>query len=159
MSGLAPDEIERLAGLVDKAGWKWMRLRVGATELELGALPTSSPTRATATAPVREAAPVAPPPPPAAPNAQSCQEFVAVTAPHVGAFYRSPAPGEPPFIEIGQSVSRGDDIGLLEVMKLYTTIRATTAGVVREICVEDGVLVESGQALFLVEPQPASDDT
>lgn len=75
-----------------------------------------------------------------------------VEAPMIGTFYRAPSPGAPAFVEPGSRVEADDRLCLIEVMKLYTTIYAPTAGIVREICAGDGELVEYGQALFIIEP-------
>ena len=77
---------------------------------------------------------------------------IAVTAPMVGTFYRAPSPDAPPFVEIGSIVEAGQPICLIEVMKLFTTINAETAGRVVEIGAENGELVEYGRALFVIEP-------
>ena len=75
-----------------------------------------------------------------------------IEAPMIGMFYAAPAPGEPAFVQPGSPVAAGDKLCLIEVMKLYTTIFAPVAGIVREICARDGELVEYGQTLFLIEP-------
>jgi acetyl-CoA carboxylase biotin carboxyl carrier protein len=77
---------------------------------------------------------------------------VGVRAPMVGTFYRRPAPDQPPFVEIGQSVAAGTPMCLIEVMKLYTTIEAPVTGRVLHIAAEDGALVEFDQLLFSIEP-------
>jgi acetyl-CoA carboxylase biotin carboxyl carrier protein len=76
-----------------------------------------------------------------------------IRAPHLGTFYRAPKPGAPPYIEMGQKVSPETEVCLLEVMKLFTTLRAGLSGIVRKVCVTDSTLVEGGQALFLIEPE------
>lgn len=75
-------------------------------------------------------------------------------APHLATFYRAPKPGEDPYVEVGSRVSADSEVCLLEVMKLFTALRAGVDGTIRRICVEDGALVEGGQVLFLVEPWP-----
>jgi acetyl-CoA carboxylase biotin carboxyl carrier protein len=75
-----------------------------------------------------------------------------VTAPMVGTFYRSPSPGAPPFVEVGGKVKAGDPIGIIEVMKLFTTIHAEWNGSVAEIGAENATLVEYGQMLFVITP-------
>ena len=98
-----------------------------------------------------------------APSAQSSTEasgtpvldeskLVVVTSPMVGTFYRAPSPGAPPFTEVGESVSVGQTLCILEAMKLMNELQCETDGVVREICVENGQPVEFGQKLFLIEP-------
>ncbi len=78
----------------------------------------------------------------------------AVTAPMVGTFYRSPAPGAPPFVELGSKVNAGDPICIIEVMKLFTTIQAEWGGTVKKIGAENATPVEYGQMLFVIEPEP-----
>jgi acetyl-CoA carboxylase biotin carboxyl carrier protein len=75
---------------------------------------------------------------------------VAVRAPMLGSFYRAPAPGEKPFVEVGQRVRADDTVCLIEVMKLLSTIRAGVDGTITRILVENGHLVEFGQALIIV---------
>jgi acetyl-CoA carboxylase biotin carboxyl carrier protein len=86
------------------------------------------------------------PPAEAVPN-----NWVAVTAPNLGTFYRAPKPGAAPLVQEGQSVLPDTEVCLLEVMKLFTTVKAAVPGVIRRICVEDGQMVEFGQALFYIE--------
>ncbi len=77
----------------------------------------------------------------------------AVTAPMVGTFYRSAAPGAPPFVDVGSKVNAGDPICIIEVMKLFTTIQAEWSGTVKKIGAENATLVEYGQMLFVIEPE------
>jgi acetyl-CoA carboxylase biotin carboxyl carrier protein len=78
--------------------------------------------------------------------------LVKITAPVLGVFYRAPAPGAAPFVSVGDTVRESDTIGLIEVMKLFTSVTAGTAGRVVEILAENAALVEYGQALVLIEP-------
>ncbi len=75
-----------------------------------------------------------------------------VHAPMVGTFYRSPSPGAPPFVEVGSRVKGGDPLGIIEVMKLFTTIYAERGGTVTEIGAANAEFVEYGQMLFVVAP-------
>jgi acetyl-CoA carboxylase biotin carboxyl carrier protein len=75
-----------------------------------------------------------------------------VRAPMVGTFYRRPSPQESQFVEIGQTIVKGQALCLIEVMKLFTTIEASIAGTVDAILPEDGALVEFDQLLFLIRP-------
>ena len=79
--------------------------------------------------------------------------MVAIRAPNLGTFYKAPKPGSPPYILAGQDVSTETEVCLIEVMKLFTPVRAGMAGVVREICVQDGEMVEFNQVLMIVEPR------
>ena len=78
--------------------------------------------------------------------------WVAVTAPNLGTFYLAPKPGAAAFVSVGQAVTAESEVCLLEVMKLFTTVKAGKAGVLREVCVEDGTMVEFGDVLFYIEP-------
>lgn len=77
-----------------------------------------------------------------------------VKAPMLGTFYRAPAPGAPPFVEVGSLVTEDDTVCIIEVMKLMNSIKAGCRGRVVEICVENGALVEFGQTLMVIEPVP-----
>ncbi len=79
--------------------------------------------------------------------------LVAVRSPMVGTAYRCPAPDEPPFVEVGTRVEKGTPLCLIEVMKLYTTIEAPSAGVIAAIHGEDSTLVGFDQILFSINPQ------
>ena len=72
----------------------------------------------------------------------------AVTAPLAGTFYRAPAPGERPFVTVGQNVAMGDVLCIIESMKMMNQIEAEQAGRVVQILFEDGQPIETGQTLF-----------
>jgi acetyl-CoA carboxylase biotin carboxyl carrier protein len=72
-------------------------------------------------------------------------------SPMVGTFYRAPSPGAPSFVEVGQSVSKGQTLCIIEAMKLLNEIESDVAGTVKSILVENGQPVEYGQPLFLIE--------
>lgn len=74
----------------------------------------------------------------------------AVTSPMVGTFYRSPAPGAKPFIEVGQSVRKGDTVCIVEAMKMMNQIEADRDGVVEAILVDDGEPVEFDQPMVVI---------
>ena len=77
----------------------------------------------------------------------------AVRAPMVGTFYRSPAPGEPPFVEVGAAVEPDSIVCIIEVMKLMNSIEAGVRGVVKEIVVQNAGAVEYGEVLMTIEPR------
>ena len=77
--------------------------------------------------------------------------FAAIRAPMLGTFYRAPKPEAPPFVKEGQLVSENDDVCIIEVMKLFSTIKAGVRGCVSKICAENAQLVEYNQVLFLIE--------
>ena len=75
----------------------------------------------------------------------------AITSPMVGAFYAAPAPGAKPFVKVGDVVSTGQVVCIVEAMKLMNEIESEVSGKITEICVEDGQSVEYGQVLMYVE--------
>ena len=78
--------------------------------------------------------------------------MIVIRAPSLGTFYRAPKPGAPPFVSVGQEIEPTTEICIIEVMKLFTAVQAGTRGIVREILVSDGALVEHDQPLIVVEP-------
>ena len=72
-------------------------------------------------------------------------------SPMVGTFYRAPSPGAPSFVEVGQSVTKGETLCIIEAMKLLNEIESDATGVVKAILVENGQPVEYGQPLFRIE--------
>ena len=78
-------------------------------------------------------------------------ELTSITSPMVGTFYRSPAPGKPPFIEIGQKIKAGDVVCIVEAMKMMNQVKSDVDGVVRKIHIEDGQPVEFDQPLISIE--------
>ena len=82
----------------------------------------------------------------------SDEEYRAISSPLVGTFFRCPAPGKPPFVEVGSVVESGATLCIVESMKVMNEIEIDVKGRVAKILVEDGQPVEYGQHLFLVEP-------
>jgi len=77
---------------------------------------------------------------------------IQVKSPLAGTFYRAPAPGARPFVEVGGKVEVGDQVAIVEVMKLMNSVKAPVKGTVREICVANETLVKMGQILMVIEP-------
>ena len=75
-----------------------------------------------------------------------------ITSPFVGTFYRNPAPDQPPFVEVGATVKKGQVLCIVEAMKLMNEIESEVAGRVAEILANNAQPVEFGQALFRIEP-------
>ncbi len=71
----------------------------------------------------------------------------------VGTFYRAPAPDAPPFVEVGASVEADTTLGLVEAMKVFTSVLAGVRGVVVQILVDNAQFVEYEQPLFLIRPE------
>lgn len=86
----------------------------------------------------------------AEPSGATVPEGHVVKSPMVGTFYRSASPGSKPFVDVGQSVSSGDTLCIIEAMKLLNEIDSDKAGVIKAILVENGQPVEFGQPLFVI---------
>jgi acetyl-CoA carboxylase biotin carboxyl carrier protein len=85
--------------------------------------------------------------------AESIKEgkYFPIKAPMLGTFYRTPKPGAPPFVEVGQFVTEDDVVCIIEIMKLFNTVKAGVRGRIAKICVEQAQMVEFQQPLSLVE--------
>ena len=79
--------------------------------------------------------------------------YFTIVSPMVGTFYRSPAPGEPHFIEVNDNVKVNQTVCLVEAMKLMNEIEAEVSGEVVEILVKDGEIIDCGQALMKIKPE------
>jgi acetyl-CoA carboxylase biotin carboxyl carrier protein len=117
----------------------------GATEVP-ASLPVVQPSTA------EPGPPASPAPGPSAPPPSQSSDLVEITSPMVGTFYRSPAPGEPPFISPGERIRQGQTVCIIEAMKLMNELEAEVSGEVVEILVENAEPVEFGQTLMLVRP-------
>lgn len=74
-----------------------------------------------------------------------------ITAPMVGTFYKSSAPGNPAFVEVGQEVNSGDTLCIIEAMKLMNEVKATKNAKIVKVLVENGQVVKKGDKLFAIE--------
>ena len=81
-----------------------------------------------------------------------------IPSPSIGIFYHAPSPGAAPYVEVGKNVIKGDIIGLIEVMKLFTDITSPVTGIVREIFVDNNTLVEHGQSLVAIDMRRAGSE-
>jgi acetyl-CoA carboxylase biotin carboxyl carrier protein len=77
-----------------------------------------------------------------------------VRAPYLGTFYRSPKPGSPAYVQVGSRVLPESELCLVEVMKLFTSVRGGVSGTVHAILAKDGQMVEANQPLFVLVPDP-----
>jgi acetyl-CoA carboxylase biotin carboxyl carrier protein len=162
---LTEEDVLEILKLFEQSKFDFLQLQQGERKITVskGGYVPAGAGAAPATAPVPAAAPPASPPAqqaaPAAPAAQpvkAADGLVAVTAPMVGKFYSAPAPSDPPYVEIGSKVAAGATVGLIEVMKVFTSIKTETAGTIERILVTNGEFVEFGQTLFLIRPDGAT---
>ena len=150
------DYIEKLAKILEETSLTEISLEDGEQALTMRKdLPpvVSAPV-------VQQAVPVAAAPAPAAQTAAPASSAASaepvkkgkpLTSPMVGTFYKAASPDAKPFVEVGQTVSQGDVVCIVEAMKLMNEIESEFSGKVVEICVEDGQPVEFGQVLMYIE--------
>lgn len=79
-------------------------------------------------------------------------EYLEVRSPIVGTFYRAPAPDKPQFVKVGDVISKGDVVCIVEAMKLFNDIESEVSGKIVKVVVDDATPVEYDQVLFLVDP-------
>lgn len=96
---------------------------------------------------IQTAAPAAEP----AADQEKPVDGTAVESPMVGVFYSAPSPDSEPYVSVGSSVNKGDVLCLIEAMKLMNEVTAEKSGVIAEVCVENGQVVEYGQPLFVIK--------
>ncbi|MCE2574178.1 biotin/lipoyl-containing protein [Komagataeibacter sp. FNDCR2] len=139
--------VRRLIDLLAHAPVTELEVEEGGCRIRItrGGAPSAAP--ATPTTPVVSVAPV--PVEAALPAAlpDAVAETV-ITAPSYGVFHLSPSPGAAPYVIVGQVVQVGQEVGLVEAMKVFNAVRATAAGEIAAVLVEDGTEVEAGTPLF-----------
>ena len=167
---LSEDDVLHILKLIDESKFDYFQLEVGELKITVSKgepIPLNSapqPVAAVATAPPApvSAKPAAGPAPAATPAAQTADASVearaaaegllTVTAPLLGTFYVAPEPGAPPFTHVGANVTEDTTVGLIEVMKVFNSVRAGFKGTIVEAVAQNGQFVEYGQTLFLVKP-------
>ena len=161
---LSPEDIRALISAFQSSDWDEMSLQYGDTRLDLTRnghppvgrqnAPVAAAPAAPVAAPVAASAPVAPAAPaaPSGPTSVAHPDGHKATSPSLGLFWRSPQPGAPSFVEVGQQVDAEDTVCIVEVMKLMNHVKAGVSGKVVAILVDNGAMVEFGQTLVVVEP-------
>ena len=150
-------ELEQLIAEFEKSGLRELHVVRDGVEIYLsndgnsvglstGAPPVAAPAPTVAAAAAGDASPAAP-----SDAAETWPEDAQIVrAPYLGTFYRAPKPGSAPYVEVGSSVTSESELCLVEVMKLFTTVRAADDGIVHAVLANDGALVEADQALFVI---------
>ena len=144
-------EVEALIRLFERSDWHELRLQTDGLKLVLSKDADAAALGQAAEADASTAQ--------AQPDAPLADGLVPITAPNLGTFYRAPKPGAAPYVEVGQRIGAATEVCLIEVMKLFTPVRAGVSGRIAAACVEDGEMVEFGAPLFLVEPEAESGET
>ena len=155
-------EVEVLIWLFEQSDWRELRLETDGLKLVLSKDADAVPLRSIvetsaeddAAASPDHAPPALTPDVPGAPaEGAPADGLIPINAPNLGTFYRAPKPGAAPYVEVGQEIGETTEVCLIEVMKLFTPVRAGISGRIAKACVEDGEMVEFGAPLFLVKPE------
>ena len=141
---LSDDDVREILRLIDESPLGELHIETEGFSLHVSrggtaALPLPA-------VPMREPASQAVPAPPD-------DGLVTIEAPMIGTFYRAPAPGAPPFVEVGATVEPHTVVCIIEVMKMMNSVPAGIAGTIVEVCPENAHPVEYGQPLFRVRPR------
>ena len=150
-------KIKALIALLEESDVAEIEIHEGEESVRISRYSQNAPAPVVAAMPA--AVPVAAPAPAAAapaPAEEAAGEAAVpsghqVTAPMVGTFYRAPSPGAKSFVEVGQQVSEGDTLCIIEAMKMLNQIEADKSGKIAAILVENGQPIEYGQPLFVIE--------
>lgn len=177
---LSDDEVRQIALLVetlDRSAFDYLQVDVGNLKVTIGkgnapqnlamgaesGVPAGSPQKPAAAPPsdipAAAVAAVAAAQPPARAVIDSSQDdTVTIVAPLMGRFYAKPEPGAAPFVSVGTEVNADSTVGLIEVMKVFTAVRAGVSGIVTEICAQDTEFIEYGHILFRVRLSATATD-
>ena len=147
-------KIKKLIELLEESGIAEIEIKEGEEAVRISRHPAAG----AATPVLMQAPPMAMPMPaaaapapagaaPAAAAAPAAPAGHALKSPMVGTFYRAPAPGAKPFVEVGQHVSVGDVVCVIEAMKMKNSIRSTRSGIIEKVLVNQGQSVAHKQAL------------
>jgi acetyl-CoA carboxylase biotin carboxyl carrier protein len=159
---LSDDDVLHILKLIDESKFDYFQLEMGDLKITVSKgepIPVSSAPQSAAPPQARKVpAPEAAPAPQAQPAKSAAKAaaipegLLPITAPLLGTFYVAPEPGAPPFVKVGAAVTEDTTVGLIEVMKVFNSVRAGVKGTVVEIVAQNGQFVEYGQTLFLVKP-------
>jgi acetyl-CoA carboxylase biotin carboxyl carrier protein len=159
MTDVKAQDIEAFVRTFDELDWQNLHVVIDGLEIYLSKNPADPGLVETRAARPADSAALAAAPSSSRPSASAptpadahAAGMKTVRATTLGTFYRAPKPGAPPYVSVGDKVEVDTEICLLEVMKLFTAVRAGVAGIVREILVRDSEVVEFDQPLFLIEP-------
>ncbi len=158
---LSYEDVQNILKIIDGSSLEELHLEIGDLKLVVrkrrgGAAEIQPPAAPAPSSQAAEPAAVSPQPVPTRSrvprSAPPVEGEFELKAPMVGTFYRAPAPGAPPFVEVGSVVQPDEVVCIIEVMKLMNSIRAGQRGRVVEILAENAQLVEYGQPLIVIQP-------
>lgn len=149
-------KVKKLIELLEESDVAEIEIHEGEESVRISRNSTAAAAMAMPAMMPQTAAPAAAPAAPAAasPAPEESEPEIsghAVRSPMVGTFYRSPSPGSKPFVEVGQQVSAGDTLCIIEAMKILNQIESDKSGTVKQILVENGEPVEYNEPLFIID--------
>jgi|ERR1700761_16835 len=147
-------QIQELIRFVSKSGVN--EVSIEQKDFKITIKTDHAPTVVTATVPVAQAPAAAPAVAPAAataaPATEDTSHYVTIKSPMIGTFYRSSSPDKPLFVNVGDEISSGSVVCIIEAMKLFNEIESEVSGRIVKVLVDNASPVEYDQPLFLVEP-------
>lgn len=157
-------EIQNLIRFVAKSGASEVKLEMGDVKITIRT-GTGKPETTIIQQPQQVAVPVPAPvenqPPAQAPAQETAEEapkedatskYIEIKSPIIGTLYRKPSPDKPAFVKVGDTISAGDTVCIIEAMKLFNEVESEVSGKIVKVLVEDSSPVEFDQPLFLIDP-------
>lgn len=156
-------DIQNLIKFVAKSGANEVKLemedvkitiKTGSEKAETTIIQQPSPVQVPVQTPVEASAPA----PPTADKAAETEatdnssNYIEIKSPIIGTLYRKPSPDKPPFVKVGDTISAGDTVCMIEAMKLFNEVESEVSGKIVKVLIEDSTPVEFDQPLFLVDP-------
>ena len=160
-SEMKTSEIRDLIDFISKSGLNEVNIETRELKLHVKREPDQKVFKSTpVAAPMHAASPAVAPIPSPAPQAPKVErapeaagkKTVEIKSPMIGTFYRSSGPDAPPFVSVGDKISKGQTVCIIEAMKLFNEIESEFSGTVVKVMVENSTPVEYDQTLFVVEP-------
>ena len=147
---LSPKNMRKIWGSVQ--GERFWNMLKGNEVDEITTIIQQAPAQVVAASPVAAPVVAVPVEKNAAPSADDESNYITIKASMIGTFYRSSSPEKPPFVNVGDSINKGDAICIIEAMKLFNEIESDIDGKILKVLVEDSTPVEFDEPLFLIEP-------
>ncbi len=144
-------KVKKLIELLEESGIAEIEINEGEESVRISRYSPAAPVQQFAPAPVAAAPAVAPAPAAETEEKECAISGHTVNAPMVGTFYTAASPGAPDFVKVGDSVSEGETVCIIEAMKILNQIEADKSGVVKAILVDNAQPVEFGQPLVVIE--------
>jgi acetyl-CoA carboxylase biotin carboxyl carrier protein len=145
---LTDDDVREILRIIDESDLSELRIDTEGFSLHV----VKGERRIDAPPPRRSSAAPEPETPATTPTEQPPDGLSTIAAPMLGTFYRAEAPGQPPFVEVGERVEPDTIVCIIEVMKMMNSVPAGVSGTIAEVVADNAELVEYGEPLFRVEP-------